>query len=111
MPHRNPHSLDTRTFARLLHTAPLLTVAALALAPAALTAQELAQVASTVAPVTANELDIAPLDGEIRIDGRVDEAAWSRARRVSDFSEFEPGHLTEPPVRTEAFITYDEDHN
>ncbi|HUF12369.1 MAG TPA: DUF5916 domain-containing protein [Longimicrobiales bacterium] len=87
----------------------------LAAAPGSALALELAYAvqATTIsipAATPADELSIARLVGEIRIDGRVDEAAWSSARRVTDFLEFQPGHMSTPSVRTEAFVTYDEEY-
>ena len=85
---------------------------ALTFAPAAAQEQTLAQVgtAPRAAAGDRDELGIGRLAGEIRIDGNVDEAAWRSARRLTDFREFQPGHMSEPGVRTEAFVTYDDEH-
>ncbi|HEX6135731.1 MAG TPA: DUF5916 domain-containing protein [Longimicrobiales bacterium] len=48
--------------------------------------------------------------GEIRIDGVLDDAGWANATRVESWTEFSPRKGVEPPVRTEALLTYDEDH-
>ena len=88
-------------------------VAALITAPGAVSAQDLAQVTASRSirvDTPSRELDIARVSGDIRIDGRVDEAAWSSARHVTGFLEFQPGHMSEPSVRTEAFVTYDDEH-
>ena len=87
-----------------------LITAALALAPAGAFAQSLAQAGNPPSAPPAGELAIAPATGQIRIDGRVDEEAWRHARRVGDFREFQPGHMTEPGVRTEALVTHDDEN-
>ncbi len=46
----------------------------------------------------------------IKIDGELDEAAWSEATPIPLAFEWFPGDQTEPPVRTEAFVTYDDDY-
>lgn len=87
-----------------------LITAALALAPAGAFAQTLAQAGAAPQAPAPDGLDIQRASGEIRIDGRVDEEAWRNARRVDAFREFQPGHMTEPLVRTEAFVTHDEEN-
>ena len=46
---------------------------------------------------------------EITIDGKLDEQAWRDALTFELDYEVRPGENTKPPVRTEVFITYDED--
>ena len=87
-----------------------LIAAALGLVPSHGSAQTIAQVGRVAAAPAPGELAIGRASGEIRIDGRVDEDAWRNARRVDDFREFQPGHMTEPSVRTEAFITHDDEN-
>ena len=51
-----------------------------------------------------------PQAGDIRVDGRLDEAAWSGAPTFTlDYETF-PGDNVAPPVATELWITHDEDH-
>ena len=112
---RNPVSLRERARGPLAFERAAAAVAlagSLTLLPAAAAAQVVAQAGSPPpsSPARAAELGIARRAGEIRIDGHVDEAAWSSARRVTDFREFQPGHMSEPGVQTEAFITYDDEN-
>src|SRR5262245_59186622 len=44
----------------------------------------------------------------IRIDGALDDAAWSEATRVDLPYEYFPGDNVTPPVRTDCFVTFDE---
>jgi len=44
-----------------------------------------------------------------RIDGRLDEAAWSQARFFDDFIQKDPVEGAAPTVRTEVGILYDDD--
>ena len=46
--------------------------------------------------------------GEIRVDGRLDEAAWSRAQPLTDFIQKEPAEGAAPSERTEVRFVYDE---
>ena len=46
-------------------------------------------------------------EGNIKIDGNLTDAGWRNAGRASGFAEHKPGDQTNPPVETEAFITYD----
>ena len=116
MPHRKRTSrrepIAFARFSRLALSASLLIVA---LAPARASGQQLAQTDAPagLAPASAaaaSELGIQRLSGPIDIDGHVTEAAWSSARRVTDFREFQPGHMIEPGVETEAFVTYDDEN-
>ena len=43
----------------------------------------------------------------IRIDGRLDEAAWNRADPATDFVQFEPSPGAPSTERTEAYVLYD----
>lgn len=46
--------------------------------------------------------------GQINIDGRLDETAWSRAATVTDFIQKEPVEGVEPTERTEIRFVYDD---
>ncbi len=46
--------------------------------------------------------------GELRVDGRLDEAAWDDALLVGLPVEVDPGENTPAPVRTEALVTHDD---
>ena len=54
-------------------------------------------------------VDVPVTAHEIQIDGELDERAWRQAARLTGFTEIQPGNEIEPPVRTEALVTYDED--
>lgn len=58
----------------------------------------------------ARALTIERARGEIRIDGDLDDAGWTNAARAAGWTEFSPRKGVEPPVRTEALLTYDDDH-
>ena len=45
---------------------------------------------------------------EIVVDGNLDEAGWRQAVRAGNFAEHFPGDQTEPPVKTEGMLTYDD---
>ena len=47
--------------------------------------------------------------GEIRIDGRLDEADWSRAEPASDFTQSRPNPGATATQSTEARVVYDRD--
>lgn len=47
--------------------------------------------------------------GPIRVDGELDETAWADAARATGFAETSPGDQIEPPVRSETWITYDDE--
>ena len=106
----------TRRFASSFHSHARRALAAAALIAATsgvASAQELASALPASSGGTRPEaggLQIARASGPIDIDGRVDEAAWQNARRVTEFLEFQPGHMNEPGVRTEAFVTYDDEN-
>jgi len=78
----------------LLYLLPLVAVAA----PRAFT--------PTYEPV----LTISPAPGPIRIDGELDDPGWISAARADGFAEHSPGDATEPPVHSEAWVTYDPEH-
>jgi hypothetical protein len=56
------------------------------------------------------ELTLSKTVGQIKIDGRLDDAGWTGAARADNFAEHYPGDQTKPSVETEAYITYDESH-
>jgi hypothetical protein len=59
-----------------------------------------------VAEVAVHEIRRA--SSEITIDGVLEEAAWTDATEISIRFEWFPGDNTEPPVRTLAYVTYDD---
>ena len=52
--------------------------------------------------------EIRRASSEITIDGVLEEAAWTDATEISIRFEWFPGDNTEPPVRTLAYVTYDD---
>ena len=61
-------------------------------------------------PVYKPTMDVGAASGKINVDGRLGDEGWKNARRVTTFVEREPGDQTKPAVKTEAYITYDEDN-
>jgi hypothetical protein len=53
---------------------------------------------------------VRPASSEIRIDGLLDEPAWSDATLIALTHEWFPGDNTEPPVATECLVTFDDDN-
>jgi len=66
--------------------------------------------ADDFAPVGNPTLEISRASGPIKIDGELDDPAWRGAARAANFAEHQPGDQVQPPVETEAFITYDDDY-
>jgi hypothetical protein len=59
-------------------------------------------------PVFQPHLNTTHATGSIRIDGVLDEDAWSQAGHTDNFVERNPGLNIDPLVRTEALVTYDD---
>ncbi len=53
-------------------------------------------------------IHITKAQGEIKIDGELDEPAWQNAAVADGFCEFTPEDMTRPEVETRALLTYDE---
>jgi hypothetical protein len=60
------------------------------------------------APVFHPELEVRPSKGQITIDGFLDDPGWQDAAEADHFHEIEPGENIPPPVKTKAFVTYDD---
>lgn len=69
-----------------------------------------AQATKSFEPVFKPTLEITKTASTISIDGQVEDAEWRHAVQATNFVERFPGENTPPDVRTDAFITYDEDH-
>ncbi len=67
-------------------------------------------VADAFAPTFTPEIETARAGGGIAIDGVLDDAGWSTAAHAGNFSERYPGENVQPPVDTQAMITYDDDN-
>ena len=61
-------------------------------------------------PVYKPTLQVSRKAGSVKIDGQLDDPGWAGAARADNFAEHNPGDQTKPPVDTEAFITYDDEH-
>jgi hypothetical protein len=53
-------------------------------------------------------LHVVRAGGPIHIDGDLGDAGWESAARALGFAEVEPGDQIEPPVQSEAWMTYDD---
>jgi hypothetical protein len=61
-------------------------------------------------PVYHPELDIRRAAGPICLDGELGDEGWKGAAKADNFSEHNPGDQTEPAVKTEVLVTYDDDN-
>ena len=61
-------------------------------------------------PIFLPTLEVRRAAGPIEIDGELGDAGWADAATTRHFTETRPGDQTQPPVETEAFITYDDSH-
>ena len=48
-----------------------------------------------------------PLQGEINIDGQLDDPGWKSAAIADGFAEVDPGDQVKPGVRSLVLLTYD----
>ena len=55
-------------------------------------------------------LTVSSPESSFIIDGRLDDAGWINAARISKFHEHFPGDQVRPPVETEVLMTYDDYH-
>jgi hypothetical protein len=53
-------------------------------------------------------LNTAPVQGEIKIDGDLNDPGWKNATRADNFVETNPGDQVTPTMQSAALITYDE---
>ena len=91
------------SFLRLSAAAAL----AVPLLSGAVRAQTQAPAASTASQAT---LRATRLQGDVRLDGRLDEAAWQAATPASDFMQSYPHAGAAPTLRTEARVLYDDEN-
>jgi len=61
-------------------------------------------------PVYHPTLEVSRLSGTIKIDGDLGDSGWQSAAKADNFAEHSPGDQTQPPVNTEALITYDDNN-
>ena len=55
-------------------------------------------------------LEIPRVQGEIKVDGELDDSGWDQTARALGFAENNPGDQVEPAVHSEAWITYDDNN-
>lgn len=78
----------------------------LLLCSGSLMAQQASPAPKTVPPK--QQYTIARASSPIQVDGQLDEAAWQTATSIPIRFEWLPGDNVEPPVKTEALVTFDE---
>jgi hypothetical protein len=61
-------------------------------------------------PIFNPSLHVSRAAGDIKIDGRLEDAGWVGAAVATGFVEHSPGDQIEPPVDTRAMITYDDEN-
>ncbi|MDZ7859346.1 MAG: DUF5916 domain-containing protein [Candidatus Krumholzibacteriota bacterium] len=61
-------------------------------------------------PVYNPVLTVRRTSGDIQIDGKLDDPGWKGAAKADNFAEHNPGDQTEPDVKTEVLITYDDEY-
>ncbi len=64
--------------------------------------------ATAFQPLYKPTLQVRPAQGEIRIDGDLDDPGWVAAARAVGFAEIQPGDQVRPPVESEAWVAFDE---
>jgi hypothetical protein len=64
--------------------------------------------AAAAEPPASRHFEVAPAVSEVRIDGQLDEPAWSAATVIDLPYEFFPGDNVPPPVETECLVTFDD---
>lgn len=65
--------------------------------------------AADFVPVYHPQLAVDRAPEPIVVDGDLTDPGWARAGRATNFAEHNPGDQTQPPVATEAWLTYDDD--
>ena len=53
-------------------------------------------------------LQVSRVQGEIEIDGVLDDTGWPNAAVATDFAEHQPGDQVQPPFRTVVYVAYDD---
>src|SRR5215510_4779528 len=100
----------------LLHIAPLWLAATLTVPVAPAFAADNAAnsavdpAATTFQANTVLSFDIPKLSEKIKPDGKLDEAVWANAKKLTNFCEVDPGDNCAPAVQTEAWVAYDADY-
>ena len=55
------------------------------------------------------EVRVVRVDAGPVIDGKIDEAVWDKAEKLTDFHQMRPNEGAEPSEPTEVFLLYDDD--
>lgn len=66
--------------------------------------------AATTAAQFHPELHVFRSPGKIKIDGDLSDSGWIGAQPAMNFSEHSPGEEVDPPVKTKAYVTFDDSH-
>jgi hypothetical protein len=61
-------------------------------------------------PIFNPTIEVRRMNSSVELDGKLDDSGWINASRLTNFVERYPGKNLQPAVRTEAMITYDDDH-
>lgn len=97
----------------ILQIAALWLVAALMVTAAPAVAADNAAVDPTATHFEPNRVltfDIPKLSEKIKVDGRLDEAVWQSAKKLTNFCEVDPGDNCAPAENTEAYVAYDDNY-
>jgi hypothetical protein len=81
-------------------------VLCLAVLTSAVWASEITQ--TTFVPQYNPVLKAHRVQGEIKIDGELNDPGWRGAQAATNFTEHSPGQEIAPPVKTEAFVAFDD---
>jgi hypothetical protein len=66
--------------------------------------------APTFEPVFRPEMITVPTADAIKVDGQLGDRGWTSATRINQFVERSPGENLPPQVKTEAYLTYDDEN-
>ncbi|MFZ9585171.1 MAG: hypothetical protein ACO280_09495, partial [Pseudohongiellaceae bacterium] len=70
---------------------------------------EAQQAAAAIALDPSNQVSIPQLAGDVRIDGRLDDADWTQATIIDNFHQTFPVEFAEPGEKTEVRVFYSAD--
>lgn len=90
---------------RARFTTSIATVALIVVATGQLSGQAVAPVATaSSAHPAVPAFQAAPLTGDVRLDGRLDDAAWTAATPATTFTQLDPDEGRPPSERTEVRV-------
>ncbi len=67
-------------------------------------------VAATASAAPVETLSINRLEGEITLDGRLNDPGWDGALEIEEFFEYRKSDNESPPVMTKAYLAYDSNY-